>query len=97
MRWPSGFFKRLALSESQTPSPEVRPAEYAAPASQLGAAGALWTRCRHALIRNPHQVRAGRARARDAPRHERARFTNRHGATTVSHLKGLANARGRKT
>jgi hypothetical protein len=63
MRWPSDFFKRLALSECQTPSPEVRPAEYAAPASQLGAAGALWTRCRHALIRNPHQVRAGRARA----------------------------------
>ena len=67
MRWTKRFLKRFALSEPQAPSPEEQPAEHPAPASQLGAAGALCTRYRRALVRNPHQVRAGRARAQCAP------------------------------
>jgi len=74
MRWTKRFLKRLALSEPQAPSPEERPAEHPAPAIQAGVAAALCTRCRRALVRNPHQVRAGRARARNAPRDERGQF-----------------------
>ena len=77
MRWTKRFLKHLALSESSAPSPEERPAEHLAPASQLGAAGALCTRCRRALVRNPHQVRASRARARNAFRDEFGRFLPR--------------------
>jgi hypothetical protein len=74
MRWTKRFLKRLALSEPQAPNPEERPAEHPAPASHAGVAGALCARCRHALVRNPHQVRAGGARARNAPRDEFERF-----------------------
>jgi hypothetical protein len=77
MRWTKRFLKRLALSEPQAPSPEERPAERTALASQLGAAGALCTRCRRPLVRNPHQVRAGRARARNAPCDKLGRFLPR--------------------
>jgi hypothetical protein len=74
MRWTKRFLKRLTRSEPQASSPEERPAESPAPASQIGVAGALCTRCCRSLVRNPHQVRAGRARARNAPRDERGRF-----------------------
>jgi len=74
MRWTKRFLKRLVLSDTQAPSPEERPAEHPALARQAGIGGALCARCRHALVRNPHQVRAGRARARSAARDERGRF-----------------------
>src|SRR5438552_892956 len=74
MRWTKRFLRRLALSEPQASNPEKQPAEHAAPAIQPGVAGVLCTRCRRALVRNPHQVRAGRARARNATRDERGRF-----------------------
>ena len=80
MPWTKRFLKRLAKSEPQAPSPEERPAENTAPARQLGAAGILCARCHHTLVRNSHQVRAGRARARNAPRDARGRFTARHAA-----------------
>lgn len=51
--------KRLALSEPQVPNPEERPTEHPALARQVGVGGALCARCRHALLRNSHQVRAG--------------------------------------
>jgi hypothetical protein len=76
MRWTKLFPKlpkRFALSEPQAPNPEELPA----PESQAAVAGALCARCRHALVRNPHQVRAGRARARNAARDERGRFLPR--------------------
>ncbi len=74
MQWTKRFLKRLALSEPEAPNPEEPPAEEPAPATQVGTAGALCARCRRPLVRNPHQVRAGRARARNAPRDERGRF-----------------------
>jgi hypothetical protein len=77
MRWTKRFLKRLGLSVPQAPSPEERPADSQALAIQVGAAGAVCTRCRHALVRNPHQVRAGRARARKALRDEHGRFLSR--------------------
>jgi len=77
MQWTKRFLKRLGLSEPPASSPEERPAEHPAPASQAGIAGALCARCRHALVRSPHQVRAGRARARNARRDERGRFLAR--------------------
>jgi hypothetical protein len=73
MRWTKRFLKRLALSEPQAPNPEERPAEHPAPVSHAGVAGALCARCRHALVRNPHEVRARpRTRAQRAPRRVRA-------------------------
>ncbi len=77
MRWAKLFLERLARAEPQSPSPEEQPAERPAPAKQVDVAGALCPRCRHALVRNPHQVRAGRARARSAERDERGRFLPR--------------------
>ena len=74
MRALRRFLKRLALSEPKAASPEERPAERPAPALQVGVNGALCTRCRRTVVINPHQVRAGRARARNAPRDERGRF-----------------------
>jgi hypothetical protein len=74
MRWTKRFLKRLALSEPHAPGPEERPAEHSAGSSQVAFSGALCTKC-HALLRkNPHQVRAGRVRARNAPRDDRGRF-----------------------
>ncbi len=78
MRWTKRFLKRLALSEPKGPNPEERPAEQSAPALQKPVAGALCARCRRSLVRNPHQVRAGRARARKAPRDEHGRFLEGH-------------------
>jgi hypothetical protein len=86
MRWTKRFLKRLGLSEPQAPNPEEPPAEHPALASQLGAAGALCTRCRRALVRNAHQVRAGRARARNAPRDEFGRFLPRAECLDASRL-----------
>jgi hypothetical protein len=77
MRWTKRLLKRLALSEPQAPSPEERPGERQALASQVGVTGALCTRCGALVRKNPHQVRAGRARARNAPRDERGRFEAR--------------------
>lgn len=75
MRWTKHLLRRLERFERQISSPKQRPAEDPAPPTiQVGVAGALCARCRHALVRNPHQVRAGRARARNAPRDERGRF-----------------------
>jgi len=74
MQWTKRFLKRLALSEAQAPNPEEPPAEHPAPASPVAVAGALCARCSRALVRNPHQVRAGRARARNVRRDERGRF-----------------------
>jgi len=74
MRWAKRFLKRLGLSDPQAPSPEEQPAETIASGLRFGGAGALCTRCRRTLVRNPHQVRAGRARARSAARDERGRF-----------------------
>ncbi len=83
MRWTERFLKRLVLSQPQASSSEQSPAATAsAPAIALEApiAGALCVRCRReirALSRNPHRVRAGRARARNARRDERGRFLAR--------------------
>ena len=80
MRWTERFLKRLVLSEPQASSSEQPPAATVlAPAIALQApiARALCVRCRReirALSRNPHQVRAGRARARNAPRDAFGRF-----------------------
>jgi hypothetical protein len=74
MRWTKRFIKRLVLTEPQAPSPEERPAERQTLASQVGDAGAICVRCGALLRKNPHQVRAGRARSRNATRDERGRF-----------------------
>lgn len=71
MRWTKRLLRRLARLERPTSSPEEQPAEHPAVAKH---AGALCTRCRRTLARNPHQVRAGRARARGALRDEAGRF-----------------------
>lgn len=75
MQWTKRLFKRLALSSS----PEERPAERQTLAAGNSAhaveevTGRLCAKCRQAT-RNPHQVRAGRARARTAERDEQGRF-----------------------
>jgi hypothetical protein len=79
MRWAKRFLKRLGLSMRQASSLEEQPAERLAPALQVRVAGALCARCRRSLARNPHQVRAGRARARNATRDERGRFLAKAG------------------
>ena len=77
MRWTKHLLRRLARFERQISSLEQRRAEDPALAKQPREARALCAQCRHALVRNPHQVRAGRARARNAPRDERGRFLPR--------------------
>lgn len=74
------FFQRLERSQADSSSSEIAPA-VPLPLSALGEtaaveapAVALCPRCRHALRRNPHRVRAGRARARTAERDEQGRF-----------------------
>ena len=77
MQWTKRFLKRLVSSVRPTSSPEEQPAETVASGLRFDAAGALCTRCRRTLVRNPHQVRAGRARARKARRDEPGRFLAR--------------------
>jgi hypothetical protein len=74
MQWTKRFFKRLVLSEPQPSSPEGRPAEHETLAIQAGIGNVLCARCQHSMVRNPHQVRAGRARARKAARDTAGRF-----------------------
>jgi len=77
MRWAKRFLKRLGFSEQGASSREEPPADGQAVAMQPRKAGALCSKCRRALVSNPHQVRAGRARARNAPRDGRGRFLAR--------------------
>jgi hypothetical protein len=78
MRWTKRFLKRLALSEPQAPNPVERAASRTDSVSVTGwSRCALSTRCRRPLVRNPHQVRACRARARNAPRERLRRFLPR--------------------
>jgi|HubBroStandDraft_6_1064221.scaffolds.fasta_scaffold190806_2 hypothetical protein len=67
---------RTALSPSSEVAPAVSPPlpALAGIAATEAPTVALCARCRHALRRNPHKVRAGRARARVAQRDERGRF-----------------------
>jgi len=67
---------RAALSPSSEVTPAVSPPLPALTgiAATEAATVALCARCRHALRRNGHKVRAGRARARIAERDERGRF-----------------------
>ena len=74
MRWTKQLLRRLERFERQISSPEEQPAERPAPAIQAEVASALCTRCHRRLVRNPHQVRAGRVRARNALRDQRGRF-----------------------
>lgn len=65
MRW----FHRLGTLLRSPASPEEQPTEQIAPTPQAF----LCAQCRRAR-RNPHQVRAGRARARTATRDSRGKF-----------------------
>jgi len=64
------FFQRLDRSHASSPSSENTPAVFTPLATQSDTAVAeaptvaLCARCRHALRRNGHKVRGGRARAR---------------------------------
>ena len=88
MRWTKQFLKLLALSEPQAPNPEERPTEHTAPATQLGVAGALCTRFRRAVARNPHQRAPVRPRA---TRPKMSAVGSRiNTALPESHLGGLA-------
>lgn len=74
------FLQRLNLGQVALLSSEIAPADLL-PLPALGdfasaavPSVALCARCRRALRRNGHKVRAGRARARVALRDERGRF-----------------------
>lgn len=74
------FLQRLDHRQASSPRSEITPSvSKPLPAlSDIATAeaptGALCARCRHALRRNGHKVRAGRTRARAAQREERVRF-----------------------
>jgi hypothetical protein len=57
---------------------------------RLHDAGALCAQCRRALARNPHQVRAGRARARAAARMREAvsSFENQRQSSRMKRWRG---------
>jgi hypothetical protein len=96
MLWAKRFLKRLGFSDPQAPSPEEQPAEIIASGLRFGAAGSLCTRCRRTLVRNPHQVRAGRARARSAERDERGRFLSEPTTIAAPNRQRNGSSLGRK-
>ena len=83
------LFQRLKRSQADSSSSENTPTEPAAlpalgdTATSDAHTGALCARCRRALRRNGHKVRAGRARARIAQRDERGRFLPRNEAALL--------------
>jgi len=74
MRWAKRFLKHLGVSEPLTPNLEEQPADSQSVGTHPRKAGALCSRCRRTLVRNPHQVRVRRARARSVVRDGRGRF-----------------------
>jgi len=74
MRWMRRVLKLLARLEHPSSDPEEQPSENPALTKPPRQAGALRARCGRAPVRNAHQVRVRRARARSAARDGRIRF-----------------------
>jgi hypothetical protein len=78
MRWTKRLRYRWPFLGGPLSSPEEQPAEATALAAshaiQVESSTAVSCAHCHRARRNPHQVRAGRARARTAARDQRGRF-----------------------
>jgi hypothetical protein len=75
LRWTKRFAALLHLNANHTQPAEVPSRDAEVPSSESVSVKReyLCAGCR-AKRKNPHQVRAGRARARNAPRDERGRY-----------------------